>query len=328
MDYLGESGIGAWSYGTPEQASQAAQITGAIMNTGTIDKMFLGMANGVDMAAMMSQGTKDPVMQAVMAVLFHDYPWHAAVCGDIDLTGYRKPQSYYRDIIWNGGDRIYATVRLPEPPGKKIIATMWATYPTLPTWTWPGQDHKNMQVEVYSGAEKVQLFLNGKLLGEQPTGPEQEFKATFSVPYTPGTLKAVGLRNNLPVAESVLTTAGMATNLRLTPDRTVIGADGQDLSFVTVEAVDTLGRLQPQADQEVQFSIGGPGVIAAVGNGDGQDPASYQGDQRKLYQGRALVVIRASKQPGQITVTAKAQGLTNGIGTIQAQAVEPRAELP
>ncbi len=327
MDYLGESGIGAWSYGTPEQAKQAAQITGAMMNTKTIDQMFLGMANGVDMAAMISQGPKDPVMQAVMAVLFHDYPWHAAVCGDIDLTGYRKPESYYREILWSGGDRVYATVRLPEPPGKKIIATMWATYPTLPSWTWPGQEGKDMQVEVYSGAEKVQLFLNDKLIGEQPTGIDQEFKATFSVPYTPGKLRAVGIRNNRPVAESVLTTAGRPTKLRLTPDRTVIHADGEDLSFVTVEAVDAEGRLEPQADQEVQFAIAGPGVIAAVGNGDGQDPASYQGDRRKLFQGRALVVVRTSKQSGPITLTAKTSGLNEGTTMIQTQAVGSRPEL-
>ena len=327
MDYLGESGIGAWSYGTPEQAQQAAQITGAMTSTSTIDKMFLGMANGVDMAAMMSQGTKDPVMQAVMAVLFHDYPWHSAVCGDIDLTGYRKPQSYYRDILWNGGDRVYATVRLPEPPGKKIIATMWATYPTLPTWSWPGQEGQTMQIDVYSGTDKVQLFLNDKLIGEQLTGIDQEFKATFSVPYIPGALKAVGIRNGRPVAESVLTTAGNATKLRLVPDRASIHADGQDLSFVTVEAVDAEGRLQPHADQEVSFSLTGPGVIAAVGNGDGEDPASYQGDRRKLYQGRALIVVRTSKKIGPITLTARASGVTDGIATIQTQAGEPRPEL-
>jgi beta-galactosidase len=326
MDYLGESGIGAWSYGTPEQARQASQITGALMNTATIDKMFLGMANGVDMAAMMAQG-KDPAMQAVIAVLFHDYPWHAAVCGDIDLTGYRKPQSYYRDILWNAGDRVYATVRLPEPEGKKIIAMMWTTYPTLASWSWPGQEDKNMQVEVYSGTEKVQLFLNDKLIGEQPTGRDQEFKATFSVPYTPGTLKAVGIRNDRPVAESVLTTAGNAIRLRLTPDRTVIHADGQDLSFVTVEAVDSKGRHQPHADQDVQFAISGSGVIAAVGNGDGQDPASYVGERRKLYEGRALVVVRSSKQSGPITVTARTPGLADGTATLQAQAIEPRPEL-
>jgi beta-galactosidase len=279
------------------------------------------------MAALMSQGPKDPAIQAVMAVLAHGYPWHASACGDIDLTGYRKPQSYYRDIIWNGGDRVYTTVRLPEPEGKKIIATMWATYPTLSTWSWPGQEGKNLQVEVYSGAEKVQLFLNGKLLGEQPTGRDQEFKATFSMPYAPGTLKAVGMRKGRPVAESVLSTAGSASALRLTADRKVIHADGEDLSFVTAEAVDSDGRLQAQADQEIRFSISGPGVIAAVGNGDAQDPTSYQGDRRQLYQGRALVVVRTSKQSGPITLNARTPGLSAATITMQAEAAEPRPEL-
>ena len=80
-----------------------------------------------------------------MELFFHPYPWHAAACGDLDLTGFRKPQSYYRDILWNGGDRVYATVRLPEPEGKKIIAIMWATYPTLPSWSWPGQEGKELR---------------------------------------------------------------------------------------------------------------------------------------------------------------------------------------
>jgi beta-galactosidase len=327
MDYLGESGIGAWSYGTPEQAQQASQIMSTMINTSTVDKMFLGMANGVDMMAMMAQGNADPAVQAVMAVLFHSFPWHAAACGDLDLTGYRKPQSYYRDIVWNGGDRVFATVRLPEPEGKKIIATGWAVYPTSPNWTWPGHEGKNLQVDVYSAVEKVQLFLNDKLIGEQPTGLDQEFKTTFSVPYKPGTLKAVGIRNGRPVVENVLATPGNASKLRLTADRTVVHADGEDLSFVTVEAADAEGRWQPQADQEIQFSIGGPGVIAAVGNGDGQDAASYQGDRRKLYQGRALIVVRTSKQSGRITLTAKTAGLKEAVTTIQAEAVDLSPEL-
>lgn len=122
-------------------------------------------------------------------------------------------------------------------------------------------------------------------------------------------------------------TAGKPTRLRLTPDRAVIHADGEDLSFITVETVDADGRLEPQADQEVQFAINGPGVIAAVGNGDAQDPASYQGDRRKLFQGRALVVVRTSKLSGSVSLTAKATGLNGGSATIQTQAVEPRPEL-
>jgi len=259
--------------------------------------------------------------------LFHGFPWHASACGDLDLTGVRKSQSYYRDIVWNGGDRVYATVRLPEPEGKKIIATGWATYPTLASWSWPGQEGKEMQVEVYSGAEKVRLFLNDQLIGEQPTAREQQFKALFNVPYAPGTLKAVGLRGDHVVAESVLITAAEPARLRLTADRPVLQADGQDLSFITVEALDAEGRFQPDAEQEVQFAISGPGVIAAVGNGDGQDSATYHGDRRKLFQGRALVVVRTSKLSGPIHLTASTPGLTAGVVDIRAKAADPRPEL-
>jgi beta-galactosidase len=327
MDYLGESGIGAWSYGTPEEARIGAQIMGAMMTTATVDKMFLGMANGVDMTAAMGQGQADPAMKVAMAVLFHGYPWHAAACGDMDLTGFRKPQSYYRDILWNGGDRVYATVRLPEPEGKKIIAVGWATYPTIASWNWAGQEGKEMQVEVYSGAEKVRLFLNDKLIGEKPTGREQELRAVFSVPYAPGSLKAEGVRGDRVVAESVLTTTGKAERLRLTADRTALQADGQDLSFITVEAVDAEGRFQPDANQEVQIAINGSGEIAAAGNGDGQDTATYHGDRRKLFQGRALVVVRTSRQGGPIHLTATAPGLSDGTTDIQAMAATPRPEL-
>jgi beta-galactosidase len=327
MDYLGESGIGAWSFGTPEQAKMAEQIMGGMVNPAFIDNLFMGMANGVDVSAEMAKNSSDSTMKSVMQVLFHGFPWHAAACGDLDLTGYRKPQSYYRDILWNGGDRVYATVRLPEPEGKKIIAVGWSTYPTIPTWSWRGQEGKELQVESYSGAEKVQLFLNGKLIGEKPTGRDQEFKAVFSVPYTPGMLKVVGIRGNRAVAESVLATAGNPVSLRLTADRKVVQADGQGLSFVAVEAMDAEGRLQPHANQEIQFSISGPGVIAAVGNGDGQDPAPYQGDRSKLFQGRALVVVRTSRHPGPIKLTASTSGLIDGAVTIEAKAVQSHLEL-
>jgi len=326
MDYLGESGIGAWSYGTPEQASAGEQMMGAMSNAAFVDQLFLGMANGVDPFAAMSQNA-DPAAKAAMEVFFHGYPWHAAACGDLDLIDFRKPQSYYRDILWNGGDRVYATVRLPEPEGKKIIAVGWSTYPMLSTWSWPGMEGKELQVEVYSAAEKVQLFLNDKLLGEKPTGRDQEFKAVFSVPYAPGTLKAVGMRGERAVGESVLMTAGEAVGLHMVADRTAAQADGQDLSFVSVEAVDAEGRLQPHADHEVQFSIDGPGVIEAVGNGDGQDPAAYKGDRRKLFQGRALVVVRTSRQAGSIKITASTAGLKPGSATIEASAPAPRPEL-
>ncbi|MCC7174416.1 MAG: DUF4982 domain-containing protein [Bryobacterales bacterium] len=327
MDYLGESGIGAWSFGTPEQATQASKMSAFMQDSSFVDKLFLAMANGAEMRTAVAQVPGGSNAPDAMSAVAPGFPWHASNCGDLDLTGYRKPQSHYRDILWNGGDRVYATVRLPEPEGKKVIAALWAVIPTLPSWTWPGQEGKEMQVEVYSGVEKVRLYLNDKLIGEKPAGRAEEFKTLFTVPYTPGTLRAVGVRGGRAVAESVLTTVGAPARLRLTADRSTVQADNQDLSFVTVEAVDAQGRFQPTADHEVRFAISGPGVIAAVGNGDGQDAAPYQGDRRKLFQGRALVVVRTSKQSGPIRLTASAPGLGSTDVTIQAKAAAPRREI-
>lgn len=324
MDYLGESGIGSWSYRTPEDAAKADQAQQ--MLKGMVTKMG---ANGENPFASMATAPDAAGGGAgqIMSVLFPGYPWHASNCGDLDLTGFRKPQSVYRDILWNRGDRVFTTVHLPAPAGKKTVAAGWSVLPTIPSWTWPGQEGKAMQIDVYSGTERVRLFLNDKLIGEMPTGRAQQFKATFTVPYAPGTLKAVGMKGDRIVAESVLTTAGEPTRLRLTPDRAVVSADGQDLSFIAVEALDAKGRIQPNADQMVEFKISGPGVIAAVGNGDGTGDAPYQGNQRRLFRGRALVVVRTSRTPGIVQITASAPGLTAARQSIRAQETTPRSEL-
>jgi len=324
MDYLGESGIGSWSYLTPEDAAKADQAQQ--MLRGMVAKMG---ANGENPFAAMAAGTDSAGSGApkIMSVLFPGYPWHASDCGDIDLTGFRKPQSVYRDILWNGGDRVFTTVRVPEPEGKKTVAIGWSVFPTTPSWTWRGQEGKPMQVDVYSGAPTVRLFLNDKLIGALPTGREQQFKATFSVFYEPGRLRAVGVNGDRTVAESVLTTAGEPAQLRLTADRAVVRADGQDLSFITVEALDAKGRIQPNADQMVQFEINGPGVIAAVGNEDGTSDAPYQGSRRRLFHGRALLVIRMSTTPGTVRIKATAPGLTAAEQSIRAQETTPRLEL-
>jgi len=108
--------------------------------------------------------------------------------------------------------------------------------------------------------------------------------------------------------------------VRLKADRSVLQADGEDLSLVTVEAVDAQDRPDLHADRNMQFSISGPGVIAAVGNANGQDPDSYHGDHSKLYQGRALVVIRTSQQTGTINLTAQATGLSQAAISLCAKA--------
>jgi beta-galactosidase len=299
MDYLGESGIGAWSYSPAKQASQISQMTAYLRKY-----MANFGADGKNPIASFQNGQPP-------SPLSPGFPWHAAYCGDLDLTGFRKPSSFYRDILWNGGDRVFATVRLPEPEGKKILAAGWAVYPTLPSWTWPGEDGKPMTVVVYSGAQRVRLYLNDKLIAEKPTGRDQQFKAEFEIPYAPGTLKVEGMRDDRVVAESILQTVGAPVKLKLSADRTVLNAGGQDLAFITVEAVDEKGRLQMNANQKVHFLVSGAGTIAAVGNGNGQTQDSYSGDTFNLFNGRALVVLRTARKAGEIKLTANGDGLSS-----------------
>jgi beta-galactosidase len=309
MDYLGESGIGAWSYGEPKQANQMIQMKNFL-------RVFLAKmgADGKNPMAPFQNGQPpSPISPG--------FPWHAAYCGDLDLTGFRKPSSYYRDILWNGGDRVFATVRLPDPEGKKIMTPGWAVYPSLPSWTWPGQEGKPMTVEVFSGAERVRLYLNDKLIAEKPTGRDQQFKADFEVPYTPGTLKVEGIRGDRIAAQDILQTFGTPVTLKLTADRTVLNADGQDLSFITVEAVDEKGNLEMNTNQKVHFLVSGAGTIAAVGNGNGQTRDSYSGDVFDLFNGRALVVLRTARKAGEIKLMATGDGLGSSSIVIDSKPV-------
>ncbi len=234
--------------------------------------------------------------------------------------GGRKAISHYRNILWNRGEKLYVAVREPSTEGKTIrLGTSWSVWPTWESWTWPGFEGKNLTVEVYSSCNKVRLYLDDKLIGEKPTTRAESFTATFSVPYAPGKLRAVGVQGDKQAAEMVLTTVDAAARIRLVPDRSAIGAGGQDLSFVTVEVTDKAGRLQPNAEHPIHFSLTGPGVIAGVDNGSDRSEERYQADQRKAWHGRALVVIRSGQGPGEIKLTATSPGLETATVVVQSR---------
>jgi beta-galactosidase len=248
------------------------------------------------------------------------FPWHGAYCGDIDLVGWRKPISHYRSMLYNNNEKLYMAVREPNPEPLEIKETMWSVWPTWESWNWPGYEEKNLQVEVYSKYPMVRLYLNNKLIGEQATTEQQKFKATFNVPYSPGILSATGVKDNNEMETAVLQTSGNASKIKLKADRTEITADGQDLSFVTIEVTDSNGNLQPNAENRLQFNVEGPGIIAGVDNANIKDVDSYVGNTRKAWHGRALIVLRSTKNTGDIKLTVSSPGLVDGTITISARA--------
>lgn len=107
------------------------------------------------------------------------YPWHGAYCGDIDLTGWRKPISHYRDLLYNPDKKLYLAVKEPDNYYGKVKETLWSVWPTWESWNWPGHEGKEIEVEIYSRYPKVRLYLNDKLIGEKFTGRNSNSKQSF-----------------------------------------------------------------------------------------------------------------------------------------------------
>ena len=175
-----------------------------------------------------------------------------------------------------------------------------------------GVEGQPLDVDVYSSCESVELYLNGKSLGRKETNRANRFTATWRVPYQPGTLE--GGRLQQPAAHgrghAELRTAAEPTRIKLTADRRRVRADGQDLSYVTLELLDARGVRHPKAENLIRFTVEGPGSIVGVGNANPVSTESYQQPQRKAWQGRALVIVKSGKQPGRITLRATSPGLS------------------
>ncbi len=242
------------------------------------------------------------------------YPWHAAYCGDIDLTGLRKPISHYRDMLWNeDSEHLYIAVREPDGYKGKINTTLWGTWPTFESWNWPGHEGKEIEVEVYSHYPSVRLYLDDDFIGEKNT---EELKATFKLPYRAGTLRAEGMENGRVAEQRILKTAGEVAAIRLTPDRKELAANSGDLSYIVIELVDKDGNVVPTADNQLRVSVTGNATLLALGNADIKDEDPYFDNNHKAWKGRALAILRSSGQRGKATVKATSPGLAGKTVTI------------
>ncbi len=252
------------------------------------------------------------------------YPVNTACCGELDICGFKKIRSYYSDILWDNGTKLRIAVRRPLAQGEPFKRQPWGWADAKSSWTWPHCMEKpsfapaEMHVDVYSACEEVELRLNGKTLGRNTTSRATRYMATWVVPYEPGLLEAIGYAGGKRVASHVLRTAGAPALPRLAPDRASISADGRDLSFVTLEIRDDKGNLHPDAVNDIEFSIKGPGRIIGIGNGNPADIESFQASRHKAHNGRCLVVVKSAGKPGRIELTARSKGLKPGRAIIDA----------
>ena len=251
------------------------------------------------------------------------FPFHLGFCGDIDIIGHQKPQAYFRRVLWNNS-KLEMAVHRPIPLGKKEIVGPWGWPEELQSWTWPTvASGSNMSLRVFSQlAPFVTVLLNDKTVATGSIN-STTLVVAFEVPYTPGNLTVYSFTSadaqlehamsglGTPFASRTFLTAGIPAALQLIADRSSIRNSRNDLSYITLQVIDGKGTPVPEATVEVNFTIAGPGEIAAVGNGNPRDVSSFYQSTRRTWQGKALAIIRpaGTGAVGSITLSAMAEGL-------------------
>lgn len=230
---------------------------------------------------------------------YDTFPAKSSYFGAVDTAGFPKDIYYYYQSQWRDEPMVHI----------------------LPHWNW--SEGEKVRVLVYTNVQKVELFLNGQSLGERVfetkrTSWGKSYLETdagdtyleWEVPFEPGTLRAVAKDDNDQVIiENEVQTAGAPVAIQLTADERVIDADGSDLSFVTVDVVDQEGRVVPTANANIHFDITGAGILAGVDNGDAASVERYQDNKRRVFNGKALAILQANEQAGEINLKASASGL-------------------
>lgn len=224
-----------------------------------------------------------------------DYPWLLANCSDMDLLGRKRPQSYYRDVVWgcSGGPKLFCLP--PELTGRKIARLSWGWLPVRHSYTFAGQEGQDMEVHVYANAEEVELFQNGVSMGKKPCGKQEEFIAVFTIPYRCGRLEVIAYENGLESGRDILCTAGETAKIELQLDHPMILADGQDLAFLTIQAVDANGNPVFDEKGEVSVKVLGSGTLLALGSADPRPDCAnpYGLESCQLFEGTAMAIIRS-----------------------------------
>ena len=217
------------------------------------------------------------------------YPAKTSYFGIVDLAGIPKDVYYMYQSEWTDKNVLHV----------------------FPHWNWT----KGQTVDVwayYNHADEVELFLNGVSQGVKKK-TDNVFHVSWWLTYQPGTIKVVSRLNGREVMTKEITTAGEPAQIKLTPDRTVLKADGTDLSFVTVEILDKDGNLCPNADNPVKFSVEGNGFVTGVDNGNQISLERFKASQRKAFYGKCLVVVQNSGKKGNINIKAVSDGLNTDI---------------
>ncbi|MDE7133545.1 MAG: DUF4982 domain-containing protein [Lachnospiraceae bacterium] len=245
------------------------------------------------------------------------WPDRLAGIGDIDILGDRKPISFLRQAVFGIGNSPSIGVLRMDKADKTTGKTPWMWKDNIASWTWHGYEGKPASVDVYANADEVELFLNGESFGKRSV--LETYMATYEIPYQAGCLEAVSYVDGKEAGRSELLTAGNVVRLSIEADRNSLPADGESLAFVKIRLMDADGNYNRQQETAVTVKLEGTSLLQGVGSADPSCEGSYQSHTRNTYDGVAMAVIRAAKEPGQTKLTISAENCSDEIFVLQIE---------
>jgi beta-galactosidase len=231
----------------------------------------------------------------------YEWPSRSSYFGIIDLAGFPKDAYYMYQSEWTDKPVLHVFPHWnPSRSGRG-----WSEGDTVDVWA-------------YTNCEEVELFLNDKSLGTRKKSDE-DLHLIWRLPFTPGTLKAVGRNGKKEILTRQIKTAGAPVKIVLEADRNVIAADGKDLSFITVKVLDKDGTLVPYAENLIHFNISGEGKIVGVDNGLQTSLEPFKANYRRAFNGMCLVVVQSKEKAGKIYLEASSDGLKSASVEIETK---------
>ena len=242
--------------------------------------------------------------------LEREFPYLTAWCADIDITGFRRPISYYRELVFGLRAEPYVAVRRPEHHDHTItMQSPWAWSDSVASWTWPGFEGRPLTVEVYADADAVAVLLDGSEVARGEVGGTKPNLAVLETVYAPGALTAAAYRDGIETGRTTLRTCSLdSLKLTATPDRVTLRDDDADLSYIAIELVDAAGVLATGVDRPVAVEVAGAGRLAGMCSANPKTVERFADPTWRTFDGRVLAVVRPSAF-GTVTITCTAEGL-------------------
>ncbi|ONH50302.1 glycoside hydrolase [Frankia sp. CcI49] len=240
--------------------------------------------------------------------LVSPYPWLLSGAGTIDITGRRRPISYWRETVWGLRTEPYIAVHRPQFHGRQVRLTAWSWDDALESWNWAVAPGSPIIVDVYSDADEVELHLNERLLGKASVGAVKSCIARFETAYEPGTLTAVAYRDGLEVGRASLRSGQGDLRLVASIDRDQIAADGTDLAYVEIAIADESGTVANEVEALVSLRVDGAAELVGFASARPDNTEPFGSDAHTTYEGRVLAILRPTR-PGRILLTAEADDL-------------------